>query len=1045
MTGHASMNHIFRTVWNHALGAMVAVSEVGTGRGKSVSQQAGSAPVSAPFFALNTAAALVAIAWAASSSIAFAAPSGGVAVVGQMTSTTQGNQTTITTQNGAGVNYSAINWQSFSVPQGTSTYFQQPNSSSVVINRVVTNTPSLVYGTLGSNGQLVLVNQAGITVGAGAVVDTAGFTASALKMSDADALAGRMRFGDGSVGGAVSVQGQVVARSGDVVLIGSSVDTGKDALVRAPNGSTILAAGQQVEITGRGLEGISMTVQAPENSAVNLGALQGNAVAIFAGTLKHSGAIQATKASLEGGRVVLKAAGDAMVDGKATIAATGTVGGSVDVLGQRVGLTDQSRIDVSGTRGGGQVRIGGDYQGKNAAVPNAQFVYVGKDVNIQANATDKGNGGRVIVWADDSTRAYGSIEAKGGAQGGDGGFVETSGKRALDVNGVRVSAAASAGKAGTWLLDPADVTISAGSGAGNMNQPSTGLFVPVSTSGSSTIYESDITGVLNNGTDVTVTTYDTTLNPTSISVVSASGNITVSAGLTWTSSAKLTLDAYNSININSGITATNGQLSLLASNRSGANSGTISNAGSNLIKVKKLEAVANGNIDITGYNEIQNLAAKSVAGAVNIESAHASGLTITNVGGTSGVSAAGDISIRQYSNNGSNGGITVGSAVNSTGTGQTQTLLGIASGSGSISIGADVQGQAVQLYTSGGALSQTGGAIKDHGSGTMLAGASSIALNSTSNDFSSVNVVTSGTFSPTTPSWIALTDANDLVLASSTVSTTAGGGISLSAGGAISLSGASLDTTNLSLYAGTGIGTSANMFYIGSVPNVQAHTSSGGVYLSSNGPLTVSGISAGGGDIVVSNIGGLTTTGLVSAATGAVTMTTEGSMTIGADGVSATGNIVLAANPVSQTLLATQPVGVLPRISTLIMNADMLLNGPITSSQGSVNLSAAGTLTQNSAVFGATGVTATAAAMVYGPGATASNAPVSYTANGSAVTPPAAPTSPVVPTTDAITSAVLVSALEDLLLAAIAEQTSIDPLQTKDPLQEGTGGEICLR
>ena len=74
-----------------------------------------------------------------------------------------------------------------------------------------------------------------------------------------------------------------------------------------------------------------------------------------------------------------------------------------------------------------------------------------------------GKGGKVIVWADDTTRAYGAISARGGAQSGDGGLIETSGKRALDVAGARVVASAPNGVNGQWLLDPSDVTIVHGS------------------------------------------------------------------------------------------------------------------------------------------------------------------------------------------------------------------------------------------------------------------------------------------------------------------------------------------------------------------------------------------------------------------------------------------------------------------------------------------------------------------------------------------------------------------------------------------------------
>ena len=466
MGSSGSLNHIYRTVWNQALGAMVAIAEISTTRGKSGSQSgicAGAAHTNPPLH-LRTAvfSVALALAWGATPTLVMANPTGGVVVQGQASFTANGNNLLVTTQNGAGLNHSAINWQSFSVPSGSTTYFQQPNASSTSINRVVTNTPSQIFGTLGSNGNLVLVNQSGITVGAGAVVDTAGFTASALRMSDADAMAGRLRFGDGtSAGGGVSVQGNVLGRWGDVVLMGSSVDTGSSALVQAPNGSTILAAGQQIEITGRGLEGIVMQVQAPTDSAVNLGTLKGDAVGIFAGTLKHSGLIQATTATLEGGKVVLKSSGDAYVQGSGKIdvsSATGK-GGQIEVLGNRVAVMDSAVLDASGASGGGTVLVGGDKQGKNPEIQNSTVTYFGPQASIKADATVNGDGGRAIVWGTTATAAFGTISAKGGALGGDGGFVETSGSH-LDVNGIRVDASAvNGGKPGTWLLDPTDIQI----------------------------------------------------------------------------------------------------------------------------------------------------------------------------------------------------------------------------------------------------------------------------------------------------------------------------------------------------------------------------------------------------------------------------------------------------------------------------------------------------------------------------------------------------------------------------------------------------------
>ena len=235
---------------------------------------------------------------------------------GQASLQQQGNSLVVTTQNGPGSRHSAINWQSFSVPSGSVTHFRQPDTGSTSINRVLANNPSAIFGTLSSNGRLVVVNPAGIAVGAGAVVDTAGFTASTLRMSDADALAGRLLFAaDGAGAGPLQVDGQVLARSGDVVLIAPQVQVGAQALVQAPDGATLLAAGQSVELTGRGLEGIRLHLQAPADRAVNLGTLQGDAVAIFAGQLQHSGLVQATGVTMDGGKVVLKATGAAEIAG----------------------------------------------------------------------------------------------------------------------------------------------------------------------------------------------------------------------------------------------------------------------------------------------------------------------------------------------------------------------------------------------------------------------------------------------------------------------------------------------------------------------------------------------------------------------------------------------------------------------------------------------------------------------------------------------------------------------------------------------------------
>ena len=126
--------------------------------------------------------------------------------------------------------------------------------------------------------------------------------------------------------------------------------------------------------------------------------------------------------------------------------------------GDNAGVVGKGSIDASGKTGGGTILLGGDFQGKNSNIQNAQKTFVSPDAKLIAEATDAGNGGKVIVWADDITRYYGNISAKGGANGGNGGFVEVSGKQVLDfIGGVDVSAAQ--GRGGLVLLDPQDILL----------------------------------------------------------------------------------------------------------------------------------------------------------------------------------------------------------------------------------------------------------------------------------------------------------------------------------------------------------------------------------------------------------------------------------------------------------------------------------------------------------------------------------------------------------------------------------------------------------
>ncbi len=577
-----------------------------------------------------------------------AQPAGAQAIHGSATLSQQGANLLVTTQNGAGTRHSAINWQSFSIPGGSTTHFAQPDAASTSINRVLGGNPSAIFGTLSSNGRLVLVNPAGITVGAGAVVDTAGFTASTLRMTDADAIAGRLRFGDGSAAGPLRVDGRILAGSGDVVLIGTDVQAGAQAVIQSPQGATVLAAGQKVELTGRGLEGIRLEVQAPADQAVNLGTLQGDAVGIFAGTLRHSGLVQANAASVQGGRVLLKATGDALVDGTVT-ARAGDRGGSIDVFGRRVGLLAGAALDASGDQGGGQIRVGGDYQGLNAGVPNAERTYVDEAAVIKADATQQGDGGRVIVWSDEMTRMHGRISARGGAQGGDGGFAEVSGRQHLEFTGL-ADLRAPQGAMGTLLLDPQDVTIFSGAiGSTSGTFPSAqGLldakFEPTTSTGPVLLADSHLNAQLAVGNVIVKTN-------SAVATGGTGGQITVNADavVQWSNGADLALEADKGITILGTINGSSLLSPLIDSTASlhlNAKNGSIVDGGTGSISVGQLYATAtNGSVALDNGHAI-DVVAGATTGSGTSFTVHGSqdlavGTVNTAWGGGTGISSGG--------------------------------------------------------------------------------------------------------------------------------------------------------------------------------------------------------------------------------------------------------------------------------------------------------------------------------------------------------------------------------------------------------------------
>ncbi len=519
-------------------------------------------------------------------SVVLAGPEGAQVVNGQVSFQQSGYNTTITASD-----KSIINYSSFDIARPEIVQFIQPGSSASVLNRILSANPTNINGTLLANGSVFFVNPAGVYFGAGARVNVNQLVASGLNITNSDFINGRYNFAGGN--GSVINSGDISAEK--VYLIGRQV--ANSGSISCPAGYVVMASGDRVFLGEPGTD-VVLEVDAPsapesaetiEGSGVlNEGTVDaaGGKIVLAAGdiysqAISNTGSLSASVETGEAGQVKLTAAeGTVINSGSIEAKSDSGTGGTVQVLGDRVGLFDAAKIDASGSNGGGTVLIGGDFQGKGD-VPTASRTYVSSDSVIKADATENGDGGKVIVWADEITRFYGDISARGGAEGGDGGFVETSGKY-LEVGNTPDTSSLN-GIGGTWLIDPEDIEITnaqANITQGGAGDPGPITFDPTAIDTVTTIDVANINTALNNGSNVEV---DTASGGTT-----TTGTITVSSPISKTldggnaDGSTLTLTANDDIVVNAPISSTTGTLGVVldATNDIDINAAITTNGGS---------------------------------------------------------------------------------------------------------------------------------------------------------------------------------------------------------------------------------------------------------------------------------------------------------------------------------------------------------------------------------------------------------------------------------------------------------------------------------
>ncbi len=565
---------------------------------------------------------------------AYALPQGAQVIQGSASiATPNSNTMNITNSNNA-----IINWQQFNIGAGQTTNFIQPNSTSSVLNRVIGNNPSQILGNLNSNGQVFLINQHGILVGEGAHINTNGFFASTLNITNKDFLQGNLNFAEGGLGD-INNKGYIQAgENGNIVLIAPDIKNG--GVIEVENGNIILASGESITITSLDNANIEFHVQSPDNKVTNLGSViaKNGAANLFAGSLRHTGSIRATGLVRdENGIIRLVALDKAEVSG--TVDVSGEKAGNIEILGDVVDIQQGANINASGSINAGEILIGGDQQGLNPDIKNATSTTVATGAQVSADGLGEADGGRVIVFASNDVHIQGEITATGGDIAGDGGFIETSGLKQLDITAIPDASAVN-GEAGEWLIDPNNIIIQS-TGGNDTNITATvgvGSLYDSNNDGAILSTETIVTALVA-GTNVTITTgtagADTEL-----------GNITVNDAInvnlsSLAAATSLTLNAHNDINIDANI----GNLNIfgadfnltLTANTDNANGGSVNFNNTATISINGGTLILSGDsITVNGTTNINDGSYVSSLVVLNAP------LTITSSGEL--VLGAGDIS-----------------------------------------------------------------------------------------------------------------------------------------------------------------------------------------------------------------------------------------------------------------------------------------------------------------------------------------------------------------------------------------------------------------
>lgn len=496
-----------------------------------------------------------------------------------------------------------ISWSSFDIGSGSKVNITQPSSSSVLLNQVLSSSPTQIFGNLNSNGQVFLTNPSGVYFSPSATVNVAGLVVTTNTLSAADFLAGLSTFKSNGSSARVINDGNLTAHlAGYIALLSPNVIN--NGVIVAQMGTIAMAAGQQyvLQFFGNSLNSVAVT-------PASIATLVANANAVYA----------------PGGLIIMSAQAARQIQG-GVIGNTGVLDATgVSSSGGVIQLTASHTIDVGGT------------------------------IKANAGPTSISNGGRISIISDltnpiSQVNVSGLISAEASSLGGNGGAIETSAS-ILKVNSTaNISTRAPNGVTGNWILDPTNFVVDSALNAGDItgatlagNLLASNVTILSANGKGGSLGDIQINQPVNwvGATTLTLNAVHDVIDNSAINSTTGYASLVITAGHNAMINANLSsVGGYASINVNAGNNILLGTGSALTA--TAASASTVFNAGLDFISSGSITSIgASSSVSIAAGRDVTTLANAAIVGVgASVKLAVNAGRNI-NVGSPVSVNAAG--------------------------------------------------------------------------------------------------------------------------------------------------------------------------------------------------------------------------------------------------------------------------------------------------------------------------------------------------------------------------------------------------------------------